>query len=116
MKSFDKLEDIRDWLIPLGFHEYKPTNLHHEGIITCFQKRYDDDFGKKYFIDIDVWDWRCYPQIPERYHPSIKGQYYQAETHNAVNFEFIDWELEAVEQWIDKMFELGLLEHYEKWD
>lgn len=116
MKSYDTLDEIRDWLIPLGFHEYAPTQIHHSGIITCFQKRYDDDIGKKYFIDVNVWDWTMFPKIPEKYHPEITGQYYQAGTHDAVNFEFIDWDLEAVEQWLDKLFELGVLEHYEEWD
>lgn len=116
MKSFNSIDEIRDWLIPLGFHEYKPTDIHHESIVTCFQKRYDDDFGKKYFLDINVWDYTLFPAIPERYHPSITGQFYQAETHDAVNFDFIDWDIDAAEKWIDKMFEVGLLEHYERWD
>ena len=38
-----------------GYHEYKPTCFHNDGITKCFQKRFDDDIGKKYFIDINKW-------------------------------------------------------------
>ena len=39
-----------------GFKEYNPTRFDNDSVILRFQKRYDDNFGKKYFIDILKWD------------------------------------------------------------
>ena len=51
---------------------------------------------------------------PENYSVEFEGQYYKKGNHNAMNITFIDWKLEEVEEWLDKMFEAGMLEHYEK--
>lgn len=53
MNSYNTIDDIRNYLNPLGFHEYKPTQFDRYAI-TCFQKRYDDEIGKKYFVDAKV--------------------------------------------------------------
>lgn len=117
MNSYNSLDDVRDYLIPLGFNEYeKPPFRYYNDIATCFQKCYKDDIGKKYFIDAEIWDWSWTDRIKEQFHISFRGQFYQKYTHEAVNFEFIDWKLEEIEKWLDAMFDLGLLEHYETWE
>ena len=37
-----------------GFKEYDPTRFDNDSVILRFQKRYDDDFGKKYIALKDV--------------------------------------------------------------
>lgn len=114
MKSYNSIDEIKNEFIPLGFHEYKPTQFDHH-VITCFQKRYDDEIGKKYFLDIKVYDF-TWADILEQYHPSISCQLYQKDTHDAVNLDFINWDIEQVEKFIDTMFKTNMLEHYETWE
>ena len=114
MRSYNTIDEIRNEFIPLGFHEYKPTQF-DPYVITCFQKRYDDNIGKKYFLDIKVHDF-TFADIPEQYHPAISCQLYQKYTHDAVNLDFIDWDLRQVENFVNAMFASGLLEHYETWE
>lgn len=115
MNSWNSVDEIKNYLLPLGFKEFEPPKFRsYEGITTMFQKRYDDEIGKKYFIDAKIWDYTKYPQIPEKFHIEYEGQYYQKGTHDAVNFNFIDWTLDQVEEFIDNLFELGVIEHYER--
>lgn len=115
MNSYDTLDEICDYLIPLGFREYKPTPFEYDGVCTCFQKRYDDDFGKKYFIDAKIWDYSWTNKVPENYHIEYHAQLYENGTHDAINIEFLDWDVHQVEKWIDKLFENKMIEHYERW-
>lgn len=116
MRNYNTLEEIENILVPRGFHKYNPTPYDNESVCCNFQKRYDDEIGKKYFIDVKIWDWTRFDRIPEKYSMEFNGQYYQKGTHNAVNFTFIDWTLDEVEKWIEDLFQVGFIEHYEEWD
>ena len=104
---------IEEELINKGFIEYPKSPLHSESVTNCYQKRYRDDKGTKYFIDV------CYYKL---IHPTTKedlsgyeisGQFYLKDNHNAVNMDFLDSTITEVEQFIDKLFELDILECYE---
>ena len=41
-----------EYLLERGYKQYKPTQFDNESVVARFQKRFDDDFGKKYFIDV----------------------------------------------------------------
>lgn len=117
MNSRDTLEEIRNYLEPMGFKEFEVPNFRsYDGVCTMFQKRYDDNVGKKYFIDAKIWDWSFTDRIKENYHIEYECQLYQKDTHDAFNINFIDWTIEQVEQFIDNMFEKNMLEHYETWE
>ena len=47
-----KINMTEQLILECGYQEYKPSPLEHEGITKCWQKRFDDDVGKKYFINI----------------------------------------------------------------
>ena len=92
-----------------GFKEYNPTRFDNDSVILRFQKRYDDDFGKKYFIDILKWDNSYVPA--DRRDKWWKPYSYTYETQitmfkdcKALNFEFFsDWTLEQVEKFMEEM-------------
>lgn len=112
--KFKNLDEIRNYFTAFGFKEFAPPSLRsYDGVATMFQKKYYDDKGVKYFIDIKIWDWTYTDRIPEDYHVEFEGQYYKKGNHNAVNMTFIDWKLEEVEEWIENLFNNGFLEHYE---
>lgn len=113
---FETLEQVRDYLTQYGFKEYRPTPFTDKGVITCFQKRYDDELGKKYFLDCNVWDWTWTERIEENYSLEFGGQLYQKDTHDAMDYTFIGWELEQSEKFLEDLFTTGLFEHYESWE
>lgn len=116
MNSYNTPKEIRDYLVPLGFHEYSPTRFDSSGVCICFQKRYDDERGKKYFLNAKVYDFTFTDKVRENYHISFSCQLYQKGTHDALNIEFIDWNIDQIEKFVDNLFDTGMLEHYETWE
>lgn len=103
-------------LISLGFNKYPPARFKSSNIETCFQKRYDDKYGKKYFITVNKW--RAWQHSPTKCDASPTYEYetqlYRREGHEAVDLLFhSDWTLEAVEQYVEKLWQTGLFEYYE---
>lgn len=105
-----------------GYHAYNPTPFDSNSVEKRYQKRFDDEIGKKYFIDIIVWDNSFVPQdrrdkwwSPFGYEYST--QLYRKDSHDAVDFLFhSSWTLEQVEEHLEKLFDTGLYDYYEKWD
>ena len=97
-------------------------SVHNDSVILRFQKRYDDDFGKKYFINILKWDNSYVPA--DRRDKWWKPYSYTYETQitmfkdcKALNFEFFsDWTLEQVEKFMEDLFEKMKVNYYESWN
>lgn len=99
-----------------GYKEYRKTPFEHNGVEHVYQKCFCDDHGKKYFIDVKKWEDMCHPYtgdiIPGGYEYEL--QLYQKGTHNAINMLFFNsWELDAVETFVENMFQTGVLDYYE---
>ena len=108
-----------EYIIEKGYKEFKPTRFHSSDTSKCFQKRFDDDIGKKYFIDINKYNWNgLIPKEAEKnYTYEYEVQLYRKETHDAVDMTFHgSWELKDVEDFVKNMFKSGTLDYYEKWD
>lgn len=82
-----------------------------------------DKNGKKYFIDVHKISNEWMPESQkrqERYKPfyyEYSCQLYKKNTHAAVNMEFFsDWTIEQVEDFVEKLFQSGGLDYYEKWN
>ena len=104
-------------ILDRGYKEYKPTPFHNSGIVKCFQKRFDDGTGKKYFIDIHKWDFSRYTDIPDPYPYEYHMQMYAGEDRDAIDITFhSSWKIENVEAYVEKMFQVMEMEYYEKWD
>lgn len=99
-----------------GFHPYPPTPFDPDSVVRRYQKRYDDDIGKKYFLDCRIWDWSWTDKVPEPLSYELLTQLYQKGTHEAIDMTFHDSDLALVEQFIDALFDAGLVEHYEEWE
>ena len=105
-------------ILERGYHEYRPTPFHSDGIEKCFQKRFRDKNGNtRYFIDVNKWKGWKHPHtgeiISDGYEYSL--QMYQKETHNPVDLLFHnDWDLEDVENFVEAMFQTGWFDYYEK--
>ena len=116
--SFENLKIAKEH----GFKEYNPTRFDNDSVILRFQKRYDDDFGKKYFIDILKWD-NSYVPANRRdkwwkpYSYTYETQITMFKDCKALNFEFFsDWTLEQVEKFMEDLFEKMKVNYYESWN
>ena len=106
-----------------GYREYKPTAFHNSNVSRCWQKRFDDEHGKKYFIDINEWD-NAYLKSHLTYSDGVPDfayefsmQMYAAGTHNPINILFhSSWTLAEVEEFVEKMWQTGMYDYYEKWE
>lgn len=112
-----------EYLIKKGYKEYPPTRFDTTDFtVKRFQKRFDDENGKKYFIDVlknswifvepsrrDSW-WKPYTYTYE-------VQITMFEDRKPLNMEFFSsWTLEEVEEYMERLFETMKFNHYEKWD
>lgn len=104
-------------ILNAGYKEYKPTPFHSEGVTRCFQKRFDDEKGKKYFIDINKWEFPPHPhtgeQIPESY--EFETQFNKNDKPMNITL-FNRWEIEEVEQFFEEMWIKMNLDYYERWE
>lgn len=105
------------FLIDNGFTEFRPNRFNSDGVEKCFQKRYDNKIGKKYFITINKWKEMKHPYTGEVWGPSYEftTQLYKKDTHEAVDILFhSNWKLEDVEEYLSFLFDTGRFDYYEK--
>lgn len=117
-------ESLTDqYFINRGYKKYDKTQFDSNMILYNFQKRFDDNKGKKYFIEIHKYtnEWmRDFDKQQEWYKPythTFSCQLYKKDTHAPVNMEFFsDWTIEQVEEFVERLFQNGELDYYEEWD
>ena len=105
-------------IINAGYKEYEPTKFDPSSVEKCFQKRFDDNRGKKYFIDIKKWEEFAHPYTGEKFDASYEFhvQFCSLEGHPVnMNF-FYGWSIEEAEKYIEHLFGTGLFKHYELFD
>ena len=97
-------------LIEMGYKEYTPPPFVSNNIEKCFQKRFDDEIGKRYFITVNKWNTLA-GNIYE-----YETQFYKKDSRDAVNMTFhSSWGLSDVEEYLELLFETELFDYYEKW-
>ena len=120
----DKKELLTDeFFLNRGYKKYPKTQLDSDIILYNFQKRFDDDSGKKYFIDVHKisheWmrDWDKQQEWYTPYSYEFSCQLYKKDTHSVMNIEFFsDWTIEQVEDFVESLFQNRDLGYYERWD
>ena len=110
------MEMTDEMLLERGFREFAPGPLDSAGVERCFQKRYDDESGKRYFITVRKWREWCHPTTgivePPAYEYDV--QLYSGEGRDAIDLTFhSSWELQDVEQAMEVLWATGLFVHYE---
>ena len=111
--------DFDNYLIEKGYRTFKRSEIDSIYVENLFQKRFDDDIGKKYFITIKKWQ-----PIEVKWSGDIIGpsyeyttQFYFGNENNPVNLDFFGgWNLEDAENKIEEIWKLGNFEYYEKWE
>lgn len=121
MKNKSQYTD--EYFFNLGYKKYDKSQFDSDITIYNFQKRFDDEKGKKYFIDVHKVSNEWFPvseKNKDRYVPysyTYSCQLYKKGIHAAVNMEFLsDWTVAQVEDFVEKLFQNGELDYYEEWD
>lgn len=111
-----------EYLLERGYRQYPTIPFDNDHIVARFQKRFDDDYGKKYFINVLKWS---NDYIPESHRGDYWTPYsYEYETQitmheqeDPLNFHFFtSWTLEDVEKFMEDFFIKMKPNYYENWD
>jgi hypothetical protein len=114
--------EMDNYLIDRGYKQYPPTALDSHIVVAFFQKRFDDDQGKKYFINVNKNDMSFIPagHRGEHWEPfsySYEVQVTFGDDERAVNLEmFNGWNIEQVEKFMEDFFEKMDPNYYEFFD
>ena len=110
-----------EYLLERGYKKYPPT-YYSNYVVAMFQKRFDDDFGKKYFINVLKWSHDYVPTCRrdewwEPFSYEYEVQVTMSENDNGLDLKFhSSWTLEEVEIFIEEFFEKMKPNYYEDWD
>lgn len=113
-----------EYLLERGYKEYPPNPvLDNDSIVKKFQKRFDDDFGKKYFIDVVKWSHDYVPvHRRDKWWTPFSYAYHLyvsmfGEKEKPIYLEFgTSWTLEEVENFAEDFFNKMEPNYYESWD
>ena len=99
------------------FEEYAPTPLFDsDACDKCYQKRYDDEKGKKYFLDVKHYDLQHPTTGADLSGYEISTQLYLKDGHKAFNINFLSGiTISEAEDFIEDLFKGGKLDYYEEW-
>ena len=109
-----------EFLIERGYRRYDPTPFDAYAVVDRFQKRFDDDLGKKYFINVVRYSNDYIPEdrrgewwTPFSYEYEVQVE----KEENPINLCFFaSWTLEDVEIFVSNFFAKMHLNYYERWD
>ena len=111
-----------EYILEKGYQRYSPIPYDDENIVARFQKRFDDEYGKKYFINVLKWSNNFIPlERRDRWWKSYSYEYEvqisMYDEQNAIDLHFYsDWDLDQVEKFMADFFEKMCVNYYESWD
>ncbi len=108
-----------DFLIDCGYKRFERSNIDPEGIECKYQKRFDDDIGKKYFITANKWRSFKHPFRDEVLPESFEFEvcFSDKETGKPIKLAFYSgWLLSEAEAMVEQLWKTGLFEYYERFD
>ena len=111
-----------EYLLERGYKKYPPTH-YSDYVVALFQKRFDDDFGKKYFINVLKWSHDFVPTYRrDKWWTPFSYEYEVQVTmlgddEKSLDLQFhSSWTLEEVENFIEDFFVKMKANYYEDWN
>ena len=110
----------QNYLLNQGYEQYKPSPFDGESVKTIFQKVFrNEDNKRKYFLTWKKW---VYEKYADSMHPELKDPRYEGETQlcqkkigQYIYLTFLHgWNAEDAEEFLEKLFEAGWFENYDK--
>ena len=109
-------------ILEKGYKQYAPIQFDNKHIVARFQKRFDDEYGKKYFISIVKWSNDFIPverrdEYWQPYSYEYEVQISMYDENSTIDLHFhSDWNLDKVEEFMTEFFEKMCVDYYELWD
>lgn len=110
-----------EYLLEHGYKEYPPFPYESNSVVANFQKRFDDNYGKKYFINVAKWS-HDYVPVDKRdswwtpYSYEYKAHFTMFEEEKGITLTFHSgWTLEEVEEFVENFFNTVKPNYYETW-
>lgn len=117
------MELTDEYFLNRGYKKYNKSPFQSDIYLYNFQKRFDDEHGKKYFINVhkvefeQILKYLTDVKLCTPYEYTYSCQLYKKDSHAPVDMEFFsDWTIEQVEEFVERLFQNGELDYYEKWD
>lgn len=97
-------------LLERGYTKYPPWRPNKEFCECLFQKRFDDERGKKYFINVDKWDFRSAGG-----NISYEGNVQMSTRDDdlTLTMTFHDWPIEKIEEFTEWLWQQKF-DYYER--
>ena len=99
-----------DELINAGYTKYKPVP-YNDCVVALFQKCVRDKYGKKYFININKWDFSRYEHDHISYETEVQFEHKNGETVEITAFD--GWTIPQLEKFYEDIWSLGWFKYYE---
>lgn len=104
-------------LLDRGYHRYDPTSFRCVGLTDCFQKRFDDEKGKKYFINVNKWEGWYHPTTNEFFGPAYEYEITFTKNGAPIRMLFYaNWTIEDVELEAERIWATMGYDYYEEWE
>lgn len=102
-----------------GYRKYRPTEFDSRFVVARYQKRFDDDIGKKYFIDVLEYDHSDIAQkydISDRYGNEFELYLTFGDDDKPMKIlMYCGWTLEEAEKMAEMMWNNLFANYYERW-
>lgn len=113
---------VDEILTDRGYREYPKTVFDNDHVVARFQKRFDDEIGKKYFVNVVKLDCSYVPLDKRGNHWTPYIYEYECylsmfDEDKPVKMEFYaGWLVEEVEEYAEKVWQQMGHNYYERWD
>lgn len=106
-------------LVERGYHKYKPSRFDGQFVIAKYQKRFDDDIGKKYFLDVKEYDNSAFERsdiLADKYQHEFELYLEFGESDKPMKIlMYCGWTLEEAEEMAELMWKSLGANYYERW-
>lgn len=98
-----------------GYRKYAPTRFDGEFVVARYQKRFDDEIGKKYYIDVIEWEFP--PDVHADYlRFEFDTQLTKDEAPMNIKLFGAQWSIESAENMIEEIWQNQNMDYYARWD
>ena len=106
----------REELINAGYDRYDPAPISNECVTDLYQKCVKDDIGKKYYINVNRWDFTPCGQKNEPIGYECNVQFRHKKTGEYTDIVCLDgWSVADMEKYYADIWYTGMFRYYEKW-
>lgn len=106
--------NIDNYILEKGYHQFKPSPFASDLVETCFQKKFCDDVGKKYFITINKFKPWTHPHTGEKFESGYEVTSYFTFNDNPININlYSGWDIDEAEAKIEEMWQKCNFDYYE---